>query len=37
MGQIDNRTARKAADVTTIIVMVFVLLLFLTYFQTKSN
>lgn len=32
----DERTALKVADVTTIVNMVFVLALFLTYFQTKA-
>ncbi|MBL7982620.1 MAG: hypothetical protein JNL52_12510 [Flavobacteriales bacterium] len=33
----DDRTALKVADITTIVIMVFVLALFLTYFQTKAN
>jgi hypothetical protein len=33
----DDRTALKVADITTIVNMVFVLALFLTYYQTKAN
>lgn len=36
MKPMDERTVLKVADVTTIVNMVFVLALFLTYFQTKA-